>query len=1046
MNTTRRPSEDRNRREKEMLDMDGLSSLSPPRWIIAVIFLVFIGLAAAGAGLYRSQWRQFSRSAENELSTVARLKVDQIAAWREDQIEDAALLAEYPPFVQAVEMIVAGRQGDVLERLTTFLTFYQRNNDLNEVLLMDMEGRIRLSLNGGRDLFSGYKIPMAEALRSGRPVVTELHSGIHRSQPHVSVLAPVFSGAGANRVPLGVVVLVNEARRFLCPLLRSWPTLSRSAETYLVMREGSDALFLNDVRHGKDTALKLRIPLSRNEVSAVMAVNGGQGVFRARDYRGIDVMSAVMRVPGSSWLLVAEIDADEVYEEWNQRSLLFLVLFLLLAGFLAAVGHAYWQRHRKARFQAMYLAEARLNATIERHGITLRAIADAVISTDPDGRVELMNPVAEEMTGWSSEEAEGKTLSEVFRVAGAETGAETDYPLNGGAREMASAGYDGNGLLITRDGREIPIAVSSAPIRDEQGEVSGVVLAFRDRTGERNAQRLQSARLELLEYQVTHSLDDFLARALDLIGGMVESPAGFYHFVVPDQRTLFFRQGSHSFVKVARGAGGLETGYSIGRPDIWEDAVRSGKAVVRNDRRQAPGEEMAGGRVEFIRHLAVPIVRDGAVKAVLGVGNKPTEYLDRDVEIVSYLADLTWEIIERKRAEEEQERLRAQLDQARKMESVGRLAGGVAHDFNNMLGVILGHAELALMKLDHTHPLQSHLSAILKATERSADLTRQLLAFARKQTIMPRALNLNEAVEGLLVILERLIGEDIQLVWHPGEDIWTVKMDPSQLDQILTNLCVNARDAVSGVGKIVIETSNMVFGEEYQAVDAEFSPGEFVMLAVSDDGGGMDGDTMEKIFDPFFTTKGVGEGTGLGLATVYGIVKQNNGFIKVYSEPGLGAAFRIFLPRHGAAAVECGDAAPEPLRRGHETILLVEDEAAILEIGRVMLENLGYSVLAAGTPADAIRLAEERRGMIDLLLTDVIMPEMNGRELAKNLHSLYPDLACLFMSGYTADVIAHRGVMDEGVNFIQKPFTSRGLSVAVRLALEKKSPVADKDG
>ncbi len=1042
MNTPRRPSEDRNRRKNEILDVDGLSSLSSPRRIIAVIFLVFLGLAAAGAGFYLSQWRQFSRSAESELSTVARLKVDQISAWREDQIEDAALLAEYPPFVHALEMIVAGRKDDLAGRLTTLLTFYQRNNDLNEIVLMDMDGRVRLSLNGGKGgVYSDYEIAMAEALRSGRPVITELHSGVHHSQPHVSVLAPVFSGV--NRVPIGVVVLVNDARRFLYPLLRSWPTLSRSAETYLLMREGSDALFLNDVRHGKDTALKLRIPLSRSDVSAAKAVTGGQGVFRARDYRGVDVMSAVMRVPGSSWYLLAEIDAKEVYEEWNHRSLLFLVLFLLLAGFLAALGHAYWQRDRKARFQALYLAEAHLNATIERHAIILRAIADAVISTDRDDRVELMNPVAEEMTGWSSEEAEGKTLSEVFRIAGAETRAETNHPLNGTAKEKASAGYDGNGLLITREGREVPIAVSSAPIRDDQGEVSGVVLAFRDRTGERNAQRLQSVRLELLEYQVTHSLDDFLARALDLIGGMVDSPAGFYHFAGPDQRTLFFRQGSSSFIKGARGAGGLETGYSIGRQDMWEDAVRSGKAEVRNDRRQAPGKEEAPeARVDFIRHLAVPIVRDGAVKAVLGVGNKPSEYLDRDVEIVSHLADLTWEIIERKRAEEEQERLRAQLDQARKMESVGRLAGGVAHDFNNMLGVILGHAELALMKLDHTHPLHSHLSAILKATERSADLTRQLLAFARKQTILPRTLNLNETVEGMLVMLERLIGEDIRLVWHSGEGVWTVKMDPSQLDQILTNLCVNARDAISGVGKIMIETSNVIFDEEYRAVDSEFLPGEFVMLAVSDDGGGMDRDTMEKIFDPFFTTKGVGEGTGLGLATVYGIVKQNNGFIKVYSEPGLGATFRIFLPRHEAASVECGGAVPEPLKRGHETILLVEDEAAILEIGRVMLESLGYSVLAALTPADAIRLAEERRGMIDLLLTDVIMPEMNGRELAKILLSLYPDLACLFMSGYTADVIAHRGVLDDGVNFIQKPFTSRGLSMAVRLALEKEDPVS----
>jgi CheY-like chemotaxis protein len=353
-----------------------------------------------------------------------------------------------------------------------------------------------------------------------------------------------------------------------------------------------------------------------------------------------------------------------------------------------------------------------------------------------------------------------------------------------------------------------------------------------------------------------------------------------------------------------------------------------------------------------------------------------------------------------------------------------------------MLNVILGYTELALLKLDSAQPLFSYLTEVRKAAERSADLTRQLLAFARKQTVMPKVLDLNETVAGILKMLQRLIGEDIDLHWQPKSALWPVKVDPSQLDQILANLCVNARDAISGVGIMTIETENSAFDEEYCAANAGFAPGEYVRLTVSDNGCGMDKEMQEHIFEPFFTTKGVGEGTGLGLATVYGIVKQNNGFINVYSEPGQGTTFTIYLPRYAAKTMKAKQEVPVPAAGGRETILLVEDEATILEMTTMMLKMHGYTVLAADTPCKAIRLAEEYAGEIDLLLTDVVMPEMNGRDLAKTLLFLYPDLKRLFMSGYTANVIAHHGVLDEGVQFIQKPFSLNGLASKVRETLD----------
>jgi CheY-like chemotaxis protein len=293
-------------------------------------------------------------------------------------------------------------------------------------------------------------------------------------------------------------------------------------------------------------------------------------------------------------------------------------------------------------------------------------------------------------------------------------------------------------------------------------------------------------------------------------------------------------------------------------------------------------------------------------------------------------------------------------------------------------------------------------------------------------------------VEGMLKMLQRLIGEDIDMAWIPGEKVWPVKIDPAQINQVLANLCVNARDAIADVGKVTIETGNSVFDEEYCKEHAGFLPGEYTLLTVSDNGCGMKSKTLENIFEPFFTTKESNKGTGLGLATVYGVVKQNNGFINVYSEPDQGATFRIYLPRHRVKEASLPDKeAIRPAARGHETILLVEDEPAILRMTTMMLERTGYKVLAASTPGAAIALAREHAGDIHLLMTDVVMPEMNGRDLAKNLLSLYPNLKRLFMSGYTANVIAHHGVLDEGVQFIQKPFAKQDLAVKVREVLDE---------
>lgn len=392
----------------------------------------------------------------------------------------------------------------------------------------------------------------------------------------------------------------------------------------------------------------------------------------------------------------------------------------------------------------------------------------------------------------------------------------------------------------------------------------------------------------------------------------------------------------------------------------------------------------------------------------------------------------------------ERQHLEEQLRQSQKMESIGRLAGGVAHDFNNMLSAIIGYTELLLERIPPQDQTYEDLQEILKAANRSADLTRQLLAFSRKQTIAPKDIELNATIAETLKMLKQIIGEDIELTWKPSALPIPVFMDPTQIDQILTNLCINSRDAIDGVGIISIETATMNISVDYIYDHLDAQPGEYAVITVSDNGCGMDSETQKIIFEPFFSLKGE-QGTGLGLSMVYGIIQQNKGFITVYSEPGKGTSFKIHLPNHTdhtnhtdhAGQPQEGDTQEGATRKQEgadirmgsgETILIVEDEASIRTMAETILKRLHYRPLCAQNPIDALELVEKHQDRIDLLLTDVVMPEMNGRELAELLTKRIPNLKVLFMSGYTADVIAHQGLLESDINFIQKPFSINQMS------------------
>ena len=413
---------------------------------------------------------------------------------------------------------------------------------------------------------------------------------------------------------------------------------------------------------------------------------------------------------------------------------------------------------------------------------------------------------------------------------------------------------------------------------------------------------------------------------------------------------------------------------------------------------------------------------------------------DERVRFIAFCRDLT----ERNKALAAMSDLREELTQAHKLDSIGRLAGGVAHDFNNMLGVILGQADFLLESMEIGTPEFHRISEIRSAGLRSSALTRQLLAFARKQKIAPKAIDLNETIESLLKMLRRLIGENITLDWIPGVDLWTVMMDPGQVDQILVNLCVNARDAISGVGRIGISTGNAEIGKSF---GDEIPPGRYVTIFVEDSGCGMSEVTLRRLFEPFFTTKELGKGTGLGLSTVYGIVKQNLGYITVSSEPGRGSAFRVFIPRHEGPADNL--LAPESRvysARQSGRIILVEDEPILLEMTSEMLSSVGYEVVGVQSPREAIHALTENIGGIGLIITDVMLPEMSGPDLIKCIKEVAQDLPYLFVSGYTADEIIARGIDGNGDRFLEKPFSKRDLLDKVQAMMASGVTVSGDGG
>ena len=627
--------------------------------------------------------------------------------------------------------------------------------------------------------------------------------------------------------------------------------------------------------------------------------------------------------------------------------------------------------------------------------ITLHSIGVAVITTDVRDCVSQMNPTAERMTDWTLDEAQGRPLAEVVFIVNSVTGEIVASPVELVRRAGATGGLANHTVLISRNGREHQITDSATPLHDADGSMIGVALVFSDVTDDhlvRAQLERTSAALERTS-RIAHisgweigvrTVGYWLPQMFEILE--LEPPD---RPPVADVIAMCADEASRTRLSEA-----LEMATSSGTPWDLELPMITGR-----------------GRRIWVRSQGTPEYDGDVVDRVCGT-----------------LQDITGFKL-----------LQLELSRTTRLDAIGRLAGGIAHDFNNVLSVILGRVELAMASVDPDSDVMTDLAEISAAAQRSAELTSQLLTFARQQAVEPVVLDLNQRIDGVLTLVQRLIGDTVTITWEPATDLWSVRSDPSQVDQILTNLGVNARDAIGSRpnGKVVISTSNVAIDRSYTEQHPDARPGEYVRITVTDNGSGIDDEQLDQIFDPFFTTKGFGVNSGLGLATVMGAVRQNDGFVTVTSQVGQGSRFEVHLPRHSVAAGVSPVTEPTLREPGHGTVLVVDDDPSVLAVLVEALSRSGYTVIRATDASAAIRIVESPPGPIDLMITDVSMPGMNGFDLATEVAKINPTIRRLFISGYHDDLKRRLDTLEDHHyhHYLHKPFTLDGLLAAVQAAL-----------
>jgi PAS domain S-box-containing protein len=830
------------------------------------------------------------------------------------------------------------------------------------------------------------------ALRAKHVLTTDLHHdpdapAAAQQDIRLSLWIPIGIQSEANTPAEGAWLLEIDPREFLYPLVQSWPSASATAETLLVRREGNEVVYLNELRHRKNTALSLRLPIDANQdLPAAIAVTGQEGIVEGTDYRGVPVLAAMRGIPGTPWFLVAKVDREEIYAPLRERALITgIVLLLLFLTTALGVGHL-WHQQDYQLLQKQMATEQERQALAERILHLNKHANDIILLMDENWRILEANDRALQAYGYSLEELQQLNL----RALGApETQADLDRLIR---EAVPHQGMIFETLHRRKDGSVFPVESSNRAI--DLGEKQFHQAIIRDITERRRAaEALQASEVRYRRLFET-AQDGILI--LDTSTGQITDVNPFLLDMLGYTREQFL-------------------GKKLWEIGFFKDRVLSESAF---EILQKEG---------YIRYENLPLkTKDGRQIEVEFVSN--VYQVDRQKVIQCNIRDIT-----------EHKLLEDQLRQAQKMEAVGQLAGGVAHDYNNILTATLMQLGLMLEDPSLSEGVKRSLRELEGGARRAASLTRQLLAFSRQQIIQLKPVDLNLVLTNLVTMLRRLLGEHISLEFRGGTDPLWIEADTGMIEQVVMNLCLNAQDAMAPKGgRLTIDARLVQVDAEASRVNAEARPGSFVCLSVADTGCGMDATTLEHIFEPFFTTKDVGKGTGLGLATVYGITKQHQGWVEAVSEVDHGSVFRIYLPALTKDVSRGSVPAIGETPKGNETILLVEDEQAVRDIVMLGLQWYGYRVLYAASGEEALRIWDQHAEEIDLLFTDMRMPGgMSGLELYERLKQTKATLKVVISSGYSEEILKSGASANPAITFLPKPYEVQTLAATVRKCLDQ---------
>jgi len=1128
-----------------------------PRWQIAVLSLFVLCVLAGGGWFYLAQESRVRQAVENDLESIANLKVAQIAQWRRERFEDIAALLENPLLEPMVKRWAAdpvpGNASLILDQFRPL----QKHHHYRDVLMADPDGTIRLSLRDrhGR-IHKAIMNDLSGSQHPWHPALVSLYDESEDLPLQMDVAAPMITEDGKTK---GVLVLQIDPNQFLYPFIKSWPVKRQSAETLLVCRDGDNVLYLNDLRYLKNSAMKLRIPLSRTRVPAVMAVLGRQGVVYGKDYRDVNVISVLKAVPDSPWFMVAKIDEKEAFATWRFES---AIILLILAGFLAGVGVCVLmilQRRRKQHFLALYKLEVARRDNEELWRTTLVSVGDAIIVTDTDGKVRLLNPPAEFLTGWKQHEAGGRQIEEVFQIISEDTRRPAGNPVRRVLHDGAVVGQTNHKVLVSRDGIERPITDRSAPIRDAHGIVAGVVLVFQDQTAERAASRALKRESDTLRAIV----------ATAPVGMLVIDKAGCVIIANPASERLFQEKLEGLDRKRCGDLVGCSHRHKNDRgcgftPECPACALNNAvKAVLADsdgvfDQEAEFSREAPGGVVRlWLKFSVAPVIFDGEKHALVTLADATATHeaittikslLDQNrVDRVALLGTLEDVRHAEARLRESEERYRTLFDDARdgialaetetgilvdcnvalclmverektellgqhqgilhphedgenrqslsfrihmntpgktvedllvsksgniirveisgsrilmngreyimgafrditerkvieerllrtqRLESIGVLASGIAHDLNNVLVPLGMGVDIMREHLTSAEDLKV-LDMMALSAGRGANIVKQILTFARGMQGKRGLLQTKHLFRNVISIISGTFPKTIEIITDISPDLFPVMGDATQLEQVFMNLVINARDAMPEGGLLTIKAENCMVDDHFAALNPGASPGPHIAVSVKDNGQGIPQDVLPKIFDPFFTTKEVGKGSGLGLSTAHGIVQGHGGFMTVSSETGRGSEFMVYLPTSAEKEEVLAPAGTCPRGNG-ELILVVDDEASLRAVIRATLQNNGFRVLLADNGSQATTVFTENKGEIRAVVMDVGMPVMDGFAASRAIRDIEPAIPILLMTGAPG---AAEEVVRARIPAVMKPFSKEELLFKLRELLDKR--------